>query len=359
MNSKMGGKKVSVVILNWNGKKWMEEFLPSVLSHTPAEWAEIIVADNGSTDGSLQMLKEKFPSVGVLPLDRNYGFAEGYNQAIEQIRSEYVVLLNSDVEVTPGWLEAPVAALDEDCSLAGVQPKIRSWYKRDFFEYAGAAGGYMDRYGYPYCRGRVLHIVEKDSGQYDTPADLLWASGACLIMRTAVYKEAGGLDGAFFAHQEEIDLCWRLRSRGYRFMCVPQSVVYHVGGGTLKAESPRKTFLNFRNNLLMLYKNLPSHQLKRVMRIRFWLDYLAASKFFVGGHFRNAQAVYEARKAFFKLKPSYAEIRQENLQKTILHTIPQVTADSIIFNFYLKGKKKFSALGYNNKGITSQRDSTV
>lgn len=338
-------KKVSVVILNWNGKKWMEEFLPSVLAHTPAEWAEIIVADNGSTDGSLEMLKEKFPAAGIIRLDRNYGFAEGYNKAIQQIGSEYVVLLNSDVEVTPKWLEAPVAALDTDRSLAGVQPKIRSQRNREFFEYAGAAGGFMDRYGYPYCRGRILHIVEKDSGQYDTPADLLWASGACLIMRTAVYKEAGGLDGVFFAHQEEIDLCWRLKSRGYRFLYIPQSVVYHVGGGTLNAESPRKTFLNFRNNLLMLYKNLPQKELKHVMRCRFWLDYLAAFKFLLCGHFPNAKAVYEARKAFFKLKPSYAAVRQENLEKTTCTDIPELTSGSLILNFYLKGKKKFSDFG--------------
>lgn len=359
MNSETGLKKVSVVILNWNGKKWMEEFLPSVFAHTPAEWAEVIVADNGSTDGSLEMLKEKFPAAGIIRLDRNYGFAEGYNKAIQQIASEYVVLLNSDVEVGPKWLEAPVAALDEDRSVAGVQPKIRSCRNRDFFEYAGAAGGFMDRYGYPYCRGRVLHIVEKDYGQYDKPADLLWASGACLIMRTSVYKEAGGLDGVFFAHQEEIDLCWRLKSRGYRFLCIPQSVVYHVGGGTLNTESPRKTFLNFRNNLLMLYKNLPQKELKHVMRCRFWLDYLAAFKFLLCGHFANAKAVYEARKAFSKLKPSYRAIRQENLEKTNSRDIPELNSESLILNFYLKGKKKFSDLGYRSKGITSQRDATV
>lgn len=235
----------------------MEEFLPSVITYSPAEEAEVVVADNGSTDNSIALLQEKFPSVRIIQLDKNYGFAEGYNQALKQLDNEYTVLLNSDVEVTPDWLDAPLAALEADATIAAAQPKIRAQRNKEYFEYAGAAGGYMDIYGYPYCRGRMLHVVEKDEAQYDTPADILWATGACLFIRTAVYKEIGGLDAGFFAHQEEIDMCWRLRSRGYRLVCTPQSVVYHVGGATLQVESPRKTFLNFRNNLLMLYKNLP------------------------------------------------------------------------------------------------------
>ena len=202
----------------------------------------------------------------------------------------------------------------------------------------------MDRYGYPYCRGRVLHVIEKDSGQYDTSADLLWATGACLFVRTSIYKEAGGLDTGFFAHQEEIDLCWRLRSRGYRLVCTPSSVVYHVGGATLNVESPRKTFLNFRNNLLMLYKNLPEKDLKHVMRVRFWLDYVAAAKFLLTGHYPNARAVYEARKAFHELKPSYEPTRLENLAKTTLPDIPELRKKSLILAFYLQGKKKFTEL---------------
>lgn len=261
-------KKVAIVILNWNGRKLMEEFLPSVVSNSP-EWAEVIVADNGSTDDSIEMLKAKFPTVSIICLDRNYGFAEGYNQALKRLDHEYCVLLNSDVEVTPNWLDAPIATLDSDPSIACVQPKIRAQRNKEYFEYAGAAGGYIDKYGYPFCRGRILHIVEKDEGQYDTPADILWATGACLFVRTATYKEVGGLDAGFFAHQEEVDMCWRLRSRGYRLVCVPQSIVYHVGGATLNAESPRKTFLNFRNSLLMLYKNSREADLKHVMRIRF------------------------------------------------------------------------------------------
>ena len=340
-------KKVAVVILNWNGAKLMEEFLPSVVDYSPAELAEVIVADNGSTDASVDMLKEKFPAVRIIQLDKNYGFAEGYNQALKQIDNEYTVLLNSDVEVTPGWLDAPLAAMEADSTIVAAQPKIRAQRNKDYFEYAGAAGGYMDIYGYPYCGGRLLHVVEKDEGQYDTPADILWATGACLFIRTTIYKEVGGLDAGFFAHQEEIDMCWRLRSRGYRLVCTPQSVVYHVGGATLQVESPRKTFLNFRNNLLMLYKNLPEKDLKHVMRARFWLDYIAATKFLLCGHVQNAKAVYEARKAFFDMKPEYAEKRRENLAKTTLGTIPELINDSLIIGFYLKGKKKFADI--NNR----------
>lgn len=334
-------KKVAIVILNWNGCQLMEKFLPSVIAHSPSELSEVVVADNGSTDNSIAMLKEKFPSVRLIQLDKNYGFAEGYNQAIKQIDNEYTVLLNSDVEVTPGWLEAPLSALEADPTIAAAQPKIRAQRHKDYFEYAGAAGGYMDIYGYPFCRGRVLHVVEKDNGQYDTTADLLWATGACLFIRTAIYKEVDGLDADFFAHQEEIDMCWRLRSRGYRLVCTPSSVVYHVGGATLQVESPRKTFLNFRNNLLMLYKNLSEKELKHVMRVRFFLDYIAAAKFLLCGHFQNAQAVYKARKAFYEMKPDYVAQRKENLAKTTQATIPELLQQSLIVAFYLKGKKRF------------------
>lgn len=337
-------KKVAIVILNWNGCKLMEKFLPSVIDYSPSELSEVVVADNGSTDASIAMLKEKFPSVRIIQLDKNYGFAEGYNQAIKQIDNEYTVLLNSDVEVTPSWLDAPLATLEADPTIAAAQPKIRAQRNKEYFEYAGAAGGYMDIYGYPYCRGRVLHIVEKDNGQYDTPADILWATGACLFIRTAIYKEVGGLDAGFFAHQEEIDMCWRLRSRGYRLVCTPGSVVYHVGGATLQVESPRKTFLNFRNNLLMIYKNLSEKDLKHVMRARFFLDYIAATKFLLCGHIQNTKAVYEARKAFFEMKPDYVVKRKENLAKTTLATIPELMRNSLILSFYLKGKKKFTDL---------------
>ncbi|WP_102407973.1 glycosyltransferase family 2 protein [Parabacteroides bouchesdurhonensis] len=337
-------KRISVVILNWNGAKLLEEFLPSVITYTPAEIAEIVVADNGSTDNSLEILKDKFPTVRIIPFTTNYGFAEGYNQALNHIDSEYTVLLNSDVEVTSGWLDALITVLDSDNSIACAQPKIRSQRNKEYFEYAGAAGGYLDIYGYPFCRGRVLHIIEKDQGQYDTTTDILWATGACLFVRTQTYKDVGGLDAQFFAHQEEVDMCWRLRCRGYRLVCIPQSIVYHVGGATLNMESPQKTFLNFRNNLLMLYKNLPEDKIRHVMRVRFWLDYIAATKFLLSGHPKNAKAVYDARKEFFSLKNSYLSIRKENLKKTILKKIPELMQQSLILQFYLKGKKTYHQL---------------
>lgn len=342
-NDETKEKRVAVVILNWNGRELMRRFLPSVVANTP-DWADVIVADNGSTDGSIEMLEQEFPSVGILCLDQNYGFAEGYNRALDRIEHPYCVLLNSDVEVTPHWLDAPIHLLDTDPTVAAVQPKILAWHDKQRFEYAGAAGGFMDRYGYPFCRGRLLSAVEEDHGQYDTPTDLFWASGACLIIRTALYRETGGLDATFFAHQEEIDLCWRLRARGHRLVCLPQSVIYHVGGATLDAENPRKTFLNIRNNLLMLYKNLPDDELTHVFRVRFWLDYLAALHFLLTGHPKNALAIYQARQAFFQLRPQYAGKRLENLEKAQGGQIPERIRTSLIANFYLKGKKRFSEL---------------
>lgn len=336
--------KIAIVILNWNGAALMRRFLPSVVRYSPPDKADIIVADNGSTDDSLDMLRAEFSSVRIIRLDKNYGFAEGYNRALAQVSYPYCVLLNSDVEVTQGWLDAPLEYLEKDARIACIQPKILSECERNMFEYAGACGGFMDKYGYPFCRGRLLHIVEKDMGQYDTPADVLWVSGACFFIRTKVYRDAGGLDEGFFAHQEEIDLCWRLRARGYRLICMPRSKVYHVGGGTLNAESPRKTFLNFRNNLLMLYKNLPEEKLKKVMHVRFWLDYLAACKFLLTGHPRNAYAVYEARKAFRRLQPAYLPKRKENLRLAKPGQIPEWKPFSLLLRFYLYGKKHYSEL---------------
>ena len=335
---------VSIVILNWNGKALMEQFLPSVLAYSPREVAEVVVADNGSTDDSLEMLREKFPTVRIIALEQNYGFAEGYNKALEQIETPYTVLLNSDVEVSEGWLEEPLAVMEKDKRIACVQPKILAQRNKDSFEYAGACGGYIDKFGYPYCRGRILHKVEKDQGQYDLQADVLWTTGACLFVRTDIYKEEGGLDADFFAHQEEIDLCWRLRSRGYRLVCTPKSVVFHVGAATLSVENPRKTFLNFRNSLLMVYKNTSEKDLKKVLRVRFLLDYVAAFKFLLTGQTANAQAIYKARKAFFALLPSYEQRRKENLLKRKLKEIPELYQGSLIYAFYVKGKKRYSDL---------------
>ena len=337
-------KKVAIVILNWNGAALMERFLPSVVRYSPEEMAEVVVADNGSTDDSLALLAGKFPSVRVVRFDRNYGFAEGYNRALQQIDTPYAVLLNSDVEVTPGWLEAPLRRLEASPEVAAVQPKLLAEQARDQFEYAGAAGGFMDKYGYPFCRGRIFQEIETDRGQYDAEADILWATGACLFVRTEVYRAVGGLDAKFFAHQEEIDMCWRMRARGYRLVCTPGSVVYHVGGGTLNAESPRKTFLNFRNNLLMLYKNLPEKELHRVMRLRFWLDYLAALKFLLEGHPANARAVREARREFHRLVPEYRETRIVNQQLAVVKEIPELKSFSLLWQFYVRGKKHYGQL---------------
>lgn len=337
-------KKISVVILNWNGKELMEKFLPSVIEYSPENIAEIVVADNGSTDGSLDMLRKKFPSVRLIEFDKNYGFAEGYNKAINEIESPYTVLLNSDVEVTERWLQAPLEILETKPEVAAVQPKILAYNNKDTFEYAGAAGGFIDKYGYPFCRGRIFNVVEKDNKQYDKPQSIFWASGACMFIKTEIYKNVGGLDGEFFAHQEEIDLCWRLKSRGYQILCIPESVVYHVGGATLNVESPRKTFLNFRNNLLMLYKNLLAEDMKHVMRVRCFLDYIAALKFLVSGHPANAKAVIDARKEFKKISDNFWEKRKENLSKRTVRRPKELLGSSLLLNFYLKGIKTFDKI---------------
>ena len=279
----------------------LRTYLPSVIAHTKG--AEIIVADNGSTDDSLEVLHKEFPSVKTIVLDTNYGFAEGYNKAIEQVESEYVVLLNSDVEVTEGWLSPLLDYMTAHPEVAAVQPKIRAWRERDRFEHAGAAGGYLSWLGYPYCRGRRFGRVEQDHGQYDTIAEIDWTTGACMCVRTSVYKECGGLDAAFFAHQEEIDLCWRMRNKGWKLACIPQSVVYHLGGGSLSYDNPRKTFLNFRNNLLMIYKNRRFPWI--VLTLRFFLDYAAAAMFLATGKKGSAKAVYEARKEYKRMRKNY------------------------------------------------------
>ena len=279
----------------------LRTYLPSVIAHTKG--AEIIVADNGSTDDSLEVLRKEFPSVKTIVLDTNYGFAEGYNKAIEQVESEYVVLLNSDVEVTEGWLSPLLDYMTAHPEVAAVQPKIRAWRERDRFEHAGAAGGFLSWLGYPYCRGRRFGRVEQDHGQYDTIAEIDWTTGACMCVRTSVYKECGGLDAAFFAHQEEIDLCWRMRNKGWKLACIPQSVVYHLGGGSLSYDNPRKTFLNFRNNLLMIYKNRRFPWI--VLTLRFFLDYAAAAMFLATGKKGSAKAVYEARKEYKRMRKNY------------------------------------------------------
>ena len=293
--------KCSVIILNWNGAEMLRTYLPSVVANTAN--AEVIVADNGSTDNSLDVLAHEFPTVKTILLDRNYGFAEGYNRAIDQVDSEYVVLLNSDVETPEGWLRPLLEYMDAHPEVAAVQPKIRSWRKKDYFEHAGAAGGYLNALGYPYCRGRRVWGVEQDKGQYDTVVNIDWTTGACMCVRTQVYKDLGGLDASFFAHMEEIDLCWRMRNKGWKLACVPQSMVYHLGGGSLSYDNPRKAYLNHRNNLLMIYKN--KQHPYGVLFVRFFLDYAAACVYLLQGHPKSCKAVFEARRDYKRMRKAY------------------------------------------------------
>ena len=340
--------KVAVVILNWNGEQMLRDFLPSVVGHSvlPEAMGEAVVyvADNGSTDGSLALLADEFPSVRTIVFDENYGFADGYNKAFEQIDAEYAVLLNSDVEVTSGWLLPLVEYMNMHPQVAACQPKLMAYHRKDEFEYAGAMGGFLDCYGYPYCRGRIFDTVEKDLHQYDADVPLLWATGACLMVRLPIYKEVGGLDGRFFAHMEEIDLCWRLRCRGYEVRSVAASVVYHVGGATLNAGNPRKTFLNFRNNLLMLYKNLPERDLRRVLFVRGLLDYVAAAMFVLKGESGSAKAVLRARREFRKLRPEYKASRVENLLQAVSMDVPERSCFSILWQYHVRGRKRYAEL---------------
>lgn len=336
--------KIAVVILNWNGSEMLRTFLPSVLQYSQTEGVEVVVADNASTDNSLTILAENFPTTRVIRLTENHGFADGYNFALKQFEAEYYVLLNSDVQVTGHWLEPMVQYLDTHPEVAACQPKIRSWKYPDYFEYAGACGGFLDRYGYPFCRGRIMEVLEKDNGQYETVIPVFWATGAAMFIRSADYWEVGGLDGRFFAHMEEIDLCWRLRSRGRGIVCIPQSEVFHVGAATLKKDNPQKTFLNFRNNLVMLYKNLPGKELKQVMFIRGILDYIAAFTFLLKGQVASAKAVYRARCEYKRLKKNFTSDRETNMKKTTLSYIPERIKESILVAYYLKRQKKYSQL---------------
>jgi GT2 family glycosyltransferase len=344
-------KKTAVIILNWNGQKLLEQFLPALLLNTPAGQAEIIIADNGSTDHSLAFLETHYPNIRCIAFDKNHGFAEGYNKALAQLDHEYAVLLNSDVEVSPNWLTTAINYLETHPEVTALQPKLIAYNDKSAFEYAGASGGFLDMYGYPFCRGRIFTTLEKDTGQYDSPAEIQWATGACLFIRLKDYKEAGGLDNYFFAHQEEIDLCWRLRARGKKIVCLPQSVVYHVGGATLKMEHPHKTFLNFRNNLLMLYKNLPERYYNKVMFCRFFFDYLAALNFLLNGFPANALAVVKARRDFSRQKKNYRTIRNENLEKTLSNDLPpEMLRKSLLWEYYIRGRKQYTKLK-NHVGI--------
>ena len=331
-------KKVAVVIMNWNGRKLMQMFLPSVVKYTENDTADVIVADNGSTDGSAEWLESEFPSVVRLLFDKNHGFAGGYNLAVEKLDGyKYILLLNSDVEVSANWLAPMLDVMENDTDIAACQPKIKAYADKGRFEYAGAAGGYLDRNGFPFCRGRIFDTVERDEGQYDGEVkQVFWASGAAMLVRRKDYLEAGGLDTDFFAHMEEIDLCWRLNLLGKKVCIVPQSTVYHVGGGTLAAGNPRKTYLNFRNNLFMLYKNLPLREGRSIILRRKLLDGTAAAMFAAKLDFANVGAVWRAHRDFEKGKRRYSCQPERN----IMNVLPE-SRRNIVTDYYLKGKRVF------------------
>ena len=337
--------KIAVVILNWNGRKMLERYLSNVLTYSQED-ATVVVADNASTDDSVEWLRQHHPDVPLIVLEKNWGFADGYNQALAHIEAEYYVLLNSDVEVTHHWLTPLVEFMDSHADVAACQPKLLAVHDHDSFEYAGACGGFIDRYGYPFCRGRIFDTVEQDNGQYDTAAEVLWATGACLMVRSNDYWEVGGLDGRFFAHNEEIDLCWRLRQIGRKVYCLPDSQVYHVGGGTLPKSNPHKTYLNFRNNLTMLYKNLPDNEWHKVSRMRLVLDYVAALKMLLLEHnVGEFKAVLRARKDFHRWKHDFDDDRRTILSGRVEKS-PLACRQpySILWQYYMKGKKNYSQL---------------
>lgn len=337
-------EKVAIVILNWNGASMLRQYLPNVLKHSSSESA-VYVADNASTDDSLELLHQSFPDCRLILLEKNWGFADGYNKALQQVDAEYYLLLNSDIEVTQGWLTPLIELMDANPDVAACQPKLLSLTDRNKFEYAGACGGFLDRYGYPFCRGRVFDTLECDKGQYDNQTDILWATGAALMIRSSDYWNAGGLDGRFFAHNEEIDLCWRLRIKGRRILCVPQSVVYHLGGGTLPKTNPMKTYLNFRNNLTMLYKCLPNNELQYVMRARWWLDYLAAAEMLLLKHnWQDFRAVFRARKAFKKWRKDFEADRSQIQAGRVAANIPQRTDFALLWQYYVKRRRCFSEI---------------
>ena len=327
-------KPIAVIILNWNGHDLLNEYLPQVVATTDSAVADIIVADNGSTDNSVELLKTKFPEVKLLQFDTNHGFAQGYNLAIEQTQYKYTILLNSDVATAPGWITPLYEYMEANPNVGACQPKLLAYKQKDEFEYAGASGGFIDRNGYPYCRGRIFGTVEKDRGQYDDVISVFWATGAALMIRSQVYLTAGGLDKDFFAHMEEIDLCWRVLLMGYDIKVVPQSVAYHLGGGSLPASNPRKTYLNFRNNLLMLHKNLPDATRNRKLFVRRLLDTIAWAKFMTTFDLKNANAILKAHNDFRSMRKRYTSHPDVDLldQRNDTHR-------NIIVDYYLRGRK--------------------
>jgi len=342
----MAAPLVSIVILNWNGRNHLQQFLPSVLATTYIN-KEVVVIDNASTDDSVPYLQQYWPAVRIVKNDKNYGFAQGYNEGLKRIQSDYYVLLNSDVEVTPGWLDPMVQLLENDPSIAACQPKILQYYNKVLFEYAGAAGGWLDYLGYPFARGRIFDVCEKDEGQYDTAIPIFWASGAAMFVRANLYHTLGGLDEFFFAHQEEIDFCWRAQLAGYKVYVCPKAVVYHVGGGTLPKGNARKVYLNFRNNLIMMAKNLPRWEAIWKIPYRFWLDYISAFKSLLAGQKTYYRSVMRAHGSFMKWlflkrKKGLFPPKKKGELYGYLHK-------SVVWSHFIRGKKTFTEI-VDNKG---------
>ncbi len=334
-------KKLAVVILNWNGKALLEKFLPALLPTLPS-YADLIIIDNDSSDDSVPFLSNHYPDIERIVLDKNYGFATGYNLGLKGLNYEYFCLLNSDIEVTPHWVEPIVDAFEQTPNLAIAQPKILAYHRKSHFEYAGASGGFLDYLGYPFCRGRVFDTLEEDRGQYDDPMEVFWATGAALFVRAEVFESEGGFDDDFFAHMEEIDFCWRVKNSGKKIMVIPQSLVYHVGGGTLPQNNPFKTYLNFRNNLFLLLKNLPEKRIQPILRQRFFLDYLAATLFLLKGNIKDVKAVFRARRDF---KKSYQKMK--NKRKMCRESVFQeLYPYPLIAEFHLKRKRKFNGKSF-------------
>ncbi len=340
--------KTAVVILNWNGKKFLEKFLPILIENTHDQDTEIIIADNNSSDKSIDFLNHNYPDIHQILFDQNYGFTGGYNRALEQIEAKYFVLLNSDIEVTSNWLTPLIKLLDSDNSIAACQPKIKSFNQKDYFEYAGASGGFIDKYGYPFCRGRILDVIEQDEDQYNEQHDVFWATGACLVVRAELYKKLEGLDDDFFAHMEEIDMCWRLKNQGYRIVCNPESIVYHVGGGTLPNNSPFKLYLNFRNNLFLLYKNLPKGKFYRIMFLRMLFDGASALVFLVNFSFSSFYAVLKAHASFYKSLRKLRLKRKKLFHEKVVNYHKEIYPRSIVIDYFLRKKRQFSALDFKS-----------
>lgn len=336
--------KTAIVILNYNGLGFLQKFLGTVIRYSVSNDTIVCVADNGSSDGSVEWIAKNFSEVQLINLDKNYGFAGGYNLALEQVDASYYVLLNSDIEVTKDWLKPLVSFMDSNPDVASCQPKILSYDRKDEFEHAGAAGCFIDKYGYPFCRGRIINRVEKDTGQYDSQINIFWSSGACMIVRSDAWKKCGGFDADFFAHMEEIDLCWRFQKAGYRICFIPDSVIYHIGGGTLAYNSPLKTYLNFRNSLFLLYKNLPDKKFNRVLFIRKLLDGLAAIFFLMKGSVESVKAVWKAHMDYYKAIPSLKEKRNIARETDDDKSQELILSKSIVFEFYIKRNKTYNKL---------------